>query len=312
MNEKIVSSKKPKLSIINKACFEISGFEKIKNDFYRKLIINGYSPGTYQNYMRQIAHLSLKTGKLPEDSTEQEIEEYLLYLKINKYSYDNYKHTVWGLYLFFRFFSESTRSFKVPRIPAKLSLPIVLSKSECKKLFNSAKSLKNRVLLYLIYSGGLRLSETCNLKWAEIDFSRRKILIKAGKNRKDRYVMLSVYLRKWLIEYRKEYKSVDYVFNGRVEGKPFCSGTIRQIVKEIARKSGIKKNVSCHTLRHSFATHLLEDGVDLVTIKELIGHSRIQHTLIYTHIAQVKITKAKSPLDTLYLKSRHKKVNLNN
>lgn len=302
MNEKLVRSKKPVLSIINKACLEIQGFEKIKNDFHRKLIINGYSVGTYQNYMRQIAHLSLATGKLPEESTELEIEEYLLYLKINKFSYDYYKHTVWGLSLFFRFFDGQTRSYIVPRIPAKLSLPIVLSKFECRKLFCAANSLKHKVLLYLIYSGGLRISETCKLRWAEIDFSRKKILIKSGKNKKDRYVMLSSYLRKWLKKYIEEYKTKEYVFNGRISGTPMSAGTISLIVRNIVRNSGIRKKVSCHTLRHSFATHLLEDGVDLVTIKELLGHSRIQHTLIYTHIAQVKITKAKSPLDTLYKK----------
>jgi len=303
MNGQPELMKKQCLPTVERACLEIPGFETLKNNFYRKVLINGYSKSTYINYIRNIAYVCLSTGKVPMESTDEEIEQYLLYLKLNKdYSEEFFKHTVWGLCLLFRYFDQKERVVRMPKIPRKFTLPIVLSKSECRKFFKATTNLKHKVILYLIYSGGLRAGETCNLKWEEIDFSRKRILIRAGKNRKDRYVMLSDYLIKWLKQYRKEYKPTEYVFNGREEGTPMSKGTLQHIVQDIRKKSLIEKRVSCHTLRHSFATHLLEDGVDLVTIKELLGHTRIQHTLTYTHIAHMQRKKAKSPLDTLYYK----------
>jgi integrase/recombinase XerD len=308
MEEQLTPRKKPELTTIERACIEVPGFDSLQNNFRRKLLINGYSINTYINYIRNIAYVCLSTGKLPCDTTDKEIEQYLLYLKLNKnYSEEFFKHTVWGLCLLFRFTGENDRVVKMPRIPRSLTLPIVLSKSECRKFFRATVNLKHRVILYLIYSGGLRSAETCNLKWKDLDFERKKILIKAGKNRKDRYVMLSGYLIKWLKKYRRKYNPKEFVFNGKNEGKPMAKGTLQHIVKCIRENSCLEKKISCHTLRHSFATHLLEDGVDLVSIKELLGHTRIQHTLRYTHIAHMERIKAKSPLDTLYKKKADRK-----
>jgi integrase/recombinase XerD len=303
MNEQIRVKKKPEIPAVERASRAVTGFETLKNDFKRKMLINGYSMNTYVNYIRNIAYVCLSTGKLPQNTTDNEIEEYLLQVKLNNdYSEDFFKHTVWGLCLLFKLFNQNERVVKMPRIPRKFTLPMVLSKSECRRFFKTPTNLKHKVILLLIYSGGLRAGEACNLKWNDIDFSRRKILIKAGKNRKDRYVMLSLYLTKWLNKYRKEYQPQIFVFNGREAGNPMRRCTLQHIVRNIVRSSGIKKKISSHTFRHSFATHLLEDGVDLVTIKELLGHSRIQHTLTYTHIAYIHRKRAKSPLDTLYYK----------
>jgi integrase/recombinase XerD len=311
MNEQFIKKMKPCLPTVERACLEVPGFETLKNNFRRKAIINGYSKSTYVNYIRNIAYLCLSTGKLPVETTDDEIEQYLLYLKVNtNYSEEYFKHTVWGLCLFFRLMDQKDRIVKMPRIPKRFTLPIVLSKRECRKFFKATENLKHRVILFLIYSGGLRSGETCNLRWKEIDFDRKRILIKAGKNRKDRYVMLSRYLVNWLKEYRKKYKPIEFVFNGKNEGKPMAKGTLQYIVKCIKKNSGIEKKISCHTLRHSFATHLLEDGADLVSIKELLGHTRIQHTLTYTHIAEMPRTKVKSPLDTLYKKKRSHKLSI--
>lgn len=146
------------------------------------------------------------------------------------------------------------------------------------------------------------MDEARRLKWKDIDRSRMQILVRQGKNRKDRYVVLSGYILQGLEKYYRQYKPQVYVFNGNKRGEPMGRRSFQWIINEVVRKSGLKKEVTCHTLRHTFATHLLEDGVDILTIKEQLGHSKIQTTLIYTHIARVERRLAHSPLDTLYNK----------
>ncbi len=146
------------------------------------------------------------------------------------------------------------------------------------------------------------MDETRRLMWKDIDRSRMQIKVNQGKNRKDRYVVLSAYILKGLEKYYCQYQPDTYVFNGNEKGKPLHRRSMQRIIGESVKKAGLKKEVTCHTLRHSFATHLLEDGVDILTIMEQLGHSRIQTTMLYTHIARVKRSLAHSPLDTLYRK----------
>jgi len=167
-------------------------------------------------------------------------------------------------------------------------------------LFKALKDLKSRILLCLIYSAGLRLSEARMVKWEDIDRPRMQVRIKPGKTRKSRCVILSGFLIKGLVQYYRQYSPKTYVFNGSQQGEPLSASSIQLIVKSAVAESGIKKHVTTHTLRHSFATHLLEDGVDIVTIKELLGHSQLRSTLIYLHVAHLEWRNTHSPLDTLY------------
>jgi len=177
-----------------------------------------------------------------------------------------------------------------------------LSKRECKELFKAPKSFKHRFLLAFTYSTGIRLNELRFVKISDIDIDRMKVRIRQGKGKKDRYVVLSGYIKKRLPKYFDSYKPEIYLFEGNTSGHEMAERSIQNIMIEALKKTNIRKQVSLHTLRHSFATHLLEDGVDLYTIQHLLGHSQLRSTIMYLHIAQVIPKSAKSPLDTLYSK----------
>jgi site-specific recombinase XerD len=152
----------------------------------------------------------------------------------------------------------------------------------------------------LIYSAGLRSSEVINLKIADIDFERRSIHIRRSKYNKDRMVPLSEYMVVGLKKYLTLERPLTWLFNGKTLGAPYSAKAISWVMREAVKAAGIAKDVTVHTLRHSYATHLIEDGLNIVTVKDLLGHSKIETTMIYLHIAQCPLVKAHSPLDTLY------------
>jgi len=174
-------------------------------------------------------------------------------------------------------------------------LPVILSKKE---IINVIKNFKHKTILFLIYSAGLRNGELLNLKIGDIDSDAMKIHIRQAKGKKDRYVMLSEKALKLLREYYKLYKPKEFVFEGQKGGK-YSSKSVQNIFKTAVKKTGIKKKASVHSLRHSFATHLLDDGTDIRYIQELLGHKRLETTQIYTHISSYSINKIKSPADKL-------------
>ena len=299
--QRITLKKEHAATQVEKACREVQGFETLSQDLERTMTLNGYSKSTFTNYLRCLAYLSVHCKKLPQDLNDRQIEDYLLKMKKDFAPSESYfKHTVYGLRFLFRFLDQKDRAIKMPRVRSKLNLPVVLSKEECKQLFKALDDLKSRILLCLIYSAGLRLNEARMLKWEDIDRPRMQMRIRPGKTRKSRCVMLSGYLVKGLIKYCRQYGPQTYVFNGSHKGEPLPASSIQLIVKSAVALSGIKKHVTTHTLRHSFATHLLEDGVDIVTIKELLGHSQLRSALTYLHVAHLERRNAHSPLDTLY------------
>jgi site-specific recombinase XerD len=152
----------------------------------------------------------------------------------------------------------------------------------------------------LIYSAGLRSSEVINLKIADIDFERRSIHIRRSKYNKDRMIPLSEYMAHGLKQYLTLERPLTWLFNGKTLGSPYSAKAISWVMREAVKAAGIAKDVTVHTLRHSYATHLIEDGLNIVTVKDLLGHSKIETTMIYLHIAQCPQVKAHSPLDTLY------------
>jgi integrase/recombinase XerD len=296
-------------SITGRAIRTIDGFGTLLEEFRRKMIINGYSMSTYTNYIRCVALLCLNYGTLPENISDSEIDMFLLDLKMNKKPSESYfKQTVGSISTLYRLTLNETRKLKMPRIPRKETLPIVLSKKELRSLFLSINYPKHQLLFMLIYSAGLRSSEVCALRWSDIDFDLMKIFVRAGKNRHDRYVVLSPLLAKALWEFGSRYNAGDYVFYGHRKDLPMARGTVQVIFRNYVRKSGIRKKISPHTLRHCFATHLMEDGIDLFTIKEQLGHVNIRHTIKYIHIVECKKVKAHSPLDTLFRKKKIRKL----
>jgi site-specific recombinase XerD len=232
-----------------------------------------------------------------------EIDSYLYELtKRDTPSATYFKHLVYGLRFLFRLYDLEDKLIKLPSIKQKRKLPVVFSKQEVKALLKAPARLKQRVMLALIYSAGLRISELCELNVSDIDSDRMQIRIKQSKGNKDRYVILSEYLVKGLRKYYLSSKPKQYLFFGRDKNKPISKTAIRSSFHLAVKKAGIKKDCCVHTLRHSFATHLLEDGTDIITIKELLGHSHISTTMEYLHVAKLDRTTAHSPLDTLYNK----------
>jgi len=176
-------------------------------------------------------------------------------------------------------------------------LPVVLSKEEVIDLLQATRNLKHRTILALIYSSGLRIGELLNLKIKDIDLDRNQVFVRQSKGRKDRTVILSEVIRPLLLNYLSTYRPKIYVIEGQNGGR-YSSTSIRTFLKRSCKHAGISKHITPHTLRHSFATHMMENGVSLRHIQSLLGHSKPETTMIYTHVVQKDLLRIKSPLDT--------------
>jgi integrase/recombinase XerD len=190
---------------------------------------------------------------------------------------------------------ESIR-IKRPRMDKKL--PIVLSKEEVKSMIETTRNLKHRTILAVIYSAGLRISEVISLRPSDIDSDRKQIRV-LGKGNKYRYTLLSGNTLDMLRMYWRAYKPVRYLFEGQKKGQPISRGTIQKVFKQSCTRTGIKKQATVHSLRHSFATHLLENGVNLKIIQSLLGHSSLRTTSIYLHVTRFDPSSVKSPFDEI-------------
>jgi site-specific recombinase XerD len=182
----------------------------------------------------------------------------------------------------------------LPNFKREKKLPVILSKEEIKMLISATKNINHRLIIQIGYSADLRVSKIINLKWQDIDFDRNLIHLKRAKGKKDRIVMLSLKVKDVLMNLTL--KKEGYVFLTNRNGK-YTQRTIQKIIKNVATKAGIRKSITPHTLRHSFATHLLENGTDIRYIRDLLGHSDISTTLVYTKVSNKNISKIKSPLD---------------
>jgi len=192
----------------------------------------------------------------------------------------------------------------LPQIKRQSKLPEVLNKREVKELLSAPKYLKHRLILAVLYGCGLRSYELCNLKLSDIDFERNTVLIKQQKGKRDRIVPLGKHLKRGLEKYIKSENPEEWLFNSQITKKGKLQGItpsgIRWIVKENRSKVNTNKKIIPHTLRHTYATHLLEEGLNMLSLKELLGHARIETTLIYLHVANRGSSSKFSPLDTLY------------
>jgi site-specific recombinase XerD len=246
--------------------------------------------------------ISLQYGRLPEDIAEEEINEYLAALASNPKtpSRSTFKHAVYGLRYYFRLIGQNKRAILLPSLKEEFKLPVILNRSELRELFIAPILLKHRILLTLIYSAGLRSQEAVNLKISDVDFERKTIHIRQSKYKKDRMVPLSEYMAKGLRKYFSVEHPYTWIFNGKEPDGRYSVKGLSWVMRQALKKTGITKDVSLHSLRHSYATHLLEDGVNILTIKELLGHVNIDTTMIYLHVANPPSILPHSPLDTLY------------
>ena len=280
---------------------EVPHFKEHMAKFDEQVALKSYAAATVFTYSRSIAQIALYFKKSPLHLEPDEINRYLFELRTKDDKSDTYfKHAVYGLRFFFRIYDLDDKSLRLPALKNNRKLPIVFSQEELKRLFMAPQRLKQRVLLSLIYSAGLRVSEVCKLEIADIDFDRKQIHIRESKNDKSRYVVLGDLIAKGLKKYIVGAKPKVWLFNGREKGSPLGHGAVQQTFRLAMQKANIQKDACVHTLRHSFATHLLEQGVDIVTIKEQLGHARLETTLMYLHVAQVERSLSHSPFDWLY------------
>lgn len=297
-------------TIIFRARVEVAGFADQLDKFEKKLSILGRSRSTFLNYSRHLAKLALHFNCLPSELDEDQITDYLHLLKVehNTPSDSYFKHTVYGLRMLCKVEGIKPHDIGLPSIKGSNKLPVVLSKEEMWRLLRSPDLLKHKILIGLLYGCGLRCKEARSVRLQDLDFDRKMVLVVDGKGKKDRYVPLSEHLIRGLKQYIDAERSDEWLFNGQPmenrKGGDFDSRYsqkgVQWAVSSASKKAGIIKHVNVHTLRHTFATHLLEDGMDIMTLKELLGHERIETTMIYLHIAQSGRRKPFSPLDTLF------------
>lgn len=293
--------KKEYYTIVEQAQDKVPGFKEAYSKFIERVTIDQNSRSLITNYSRNLASLALHFGRVPHAINVDEINSYLYGICVNEKQSESYfKQTVYGLRHWFKLFGLEEQALKMPVIKSAKTLPVVLSKEECRALFKAPRTLKHRFLLALTYSAGLRMNEVRLLKIADIDLDRKQIHVRQGKGKKDRYVVLSKLIASKFQFYLSAVNPTVYLFEGETPGNPMGERSIQYAIKEALHRTEIKKAASMHTLRHSFATHLLEDGVDLHSIQRLLGHTDIHTTLVYIHVAQIKTKLAHSPLDTLY------------
>ena len=277
--------------------------EKLLIQFEQKLILQHYSPNSIKNYkssIKSFLEVAEKKFSHPSELDEVSIEKYVLWkVQKHKIGISHQRMIIASIDKFYT--SVYSKKLNIKHLyPARKSyyLPNYLTIDEVKKLFGQVVNIKHKCIIKLLYGSGLRLSELLHLKVTDIDFKSMIIHVRNSKDNIDRVVMLSKSLLEELRIYFIKHKPLDYLFEGQ-SGGMYSPKSVQVIVKNAASKAGIKKKVTPHTLRHSFATHLLEAGTDIRFIQQLLGHSSIKTTEIYTHIADMTKSKIKSPLDLL-------------
>jgi len=279
--------------------------------FERTVSVLGRSSSTFNNYSRHIAAIALYFGKIPTELDPEQVHDYLFYLqkKSKTPSQTYFKHTVYGLRFLLKSESLPYEFLRLPEIRHEKRVQVVLSKEEVWRMLHACQLLKHKVLIGLLYGCGLRCMEVRSVRLQDLDFDRKSLRVVQGKGKKDRYVPLSDHLIRGLKKYIQAEKPVEYLFNGQPNGAAggdfdsrYSQRGVQWAVKQACKHAGIKKDVHVHTLRHTFATHLLEDGMDIMTLKNLLGHENIETTIEYLQIAQLPTQKVFSPLDTLFAK----------
>ncbi|MFZ7104664.1 MAG: site-specific tyrosine recombinase/integron integrase [Peptococcaceae bacterium] len=276
-----------------------SFLKEIIDTMDNELKLNGYSPKTRKAYLGHVKRFIDFNNKITKDLVGEDIRKYLLFLLETKESTHSYVNQAVSAIKFF--FQEVIKKYDIiinnPRPKREHKLPVVLSQQEVFKILNSVENYKHRAILFLTYSAGLRVGEVVRLKVEDISSERKLIHIRQDKGKKDRYTVLSDIALNILREYFKKYSPEKWLFPGEAEGKHLCERTVQRIFENALFKSGVSKKVSVHSLRHSFATHLLEGGTDLRYIQELLGHKSSKTTEIYTHVSEKDFGRIQSPLD---------------
>jgi site-specific recombinase XerD len=274
---------------------------ELRKQMLQYMQLKNYSKRTIATYLQCLISLSKYYKKPPDVITPQEVGDYL-YLLLQKQQISvstlNQYISAYKVLKVGALGNEWT-GIKLPRPRGEKKLPVVFSKEEIFQLITNTRNIKHRTIIALAYSTGMRQDEICHLRLCDIDPGRMQIRVSCGKGKKDRYTILSGQILEMLRTYWRMYKPVKYLFEGQKKGWPISKSSVQAFFAKIITQSGIQKEASFHTLRHSFATHLLEQGVNLRVIQALLGHSSLRTTTVYTHLVNFDPATIQSPFDTL-------------
>lgn len=288
------------VTIVQQAQDKVTGFAQLYKEMERSINVSGKSKSTLSNYGRQLAHLALHYNQLPTDLDCEQVLDYLHLVKTKgSPSATFFKFTVFGMRYACKMRGLPYQQFSLPVMEGSNKLPVVLNADEVKALIKACDLLKHKLLISLCYGCGLRCAEVRNLRIGDVDTVRAMIHVRQGKGKKDRMLPMGVMLARGIKTYLATEKPDTFLFEGH-DGKEYSQRGAQSAMSQAVKKSGIAKEVSLHTLRHTYATHLLEQGVNILTIKELLGHAHIETTMIYLHLARPSANMAFSPMDTLY------------
>lgn len=269
--------------------------------YQNKLLVKRYSPSTFKVYSHCFQYYLKHFSENIDALSEKDIENYLLNVIVPKYGKSTQNQHINAIKFYYEQVLKLPRTKYIIERPRKdFKVPVVLDRFEAEALLNQLTNKKHFCIIALLYSCGLRIGELLNLKIQDIDSKRMLIQIKCSKGNKDRLIPLPKSILQLLREYYRIYQPKAYLFEG-VDGQKYSPSSVRKIIKRAAKKAKINKDLCAHTLRHSYATHLLESGTDLRLIQKLLGHSNIKTTEIYTHVSNSQLKKVTSPFDYLNL-----------
>lgn len=286
-----------------------SEMHDLLSNYTHVLIVQRYSWSTVTSYTSAIVRFQHFMGNFDiAEGTAQDVNRFLAHISRNKISYNEINRFCSAIKFYYSkvLYKLDFEIDKIKRPRRSSTLPKVLSKRQVKQMFQQIDNKKHLCMLFLLYNGGLRSGELVKTRMQDIMWDRSQLFIEGAKGKKDRIVMLGEVMKEMLKDYVEEYKPTYWLFEGQSKGKPYSGNSLRLIVKRAASAAGITQKVTTHTLRHCFATHLLESGTNLRLIQELLGHSNIKTTLIYTHVSQDSASSVISPLDTLSFKKQQK------
>lgn len=275
----------------------------LRNQLIQQMQLKGYSPVTIKTYVSCISRIASHYNAPADQLSIDQIRDYILFgITEKKLSKPWMNATISAVKLLFcDVLKREWNRLDLPRPSKDKKVPVILSKEEVQRIINSKKNIKHRAILMLTYSGGLRLGEVSTLKITDIDSDRMLIHLRKAKGDKDRYTILSPVALDLLRNYYRLYRPKEWLFEGNLPGNAISTRTVQVIFKQALVKSNVQKKVSLHTLRHSFATHLVEQGVALPIIQQMMGHRSLKTTSGYLHVQQYSIQGVKSPLDSLVI-----------
>lgn len=267
----------------------------------KNILIAGRAQRTFDNYSGYLAIFVENVKKMPEDATNEEINDFLFQVlkKHPSNSQSSIRTHVYALRCYFRLLGMEDRFAKLPKLKIRQKLPVVLSEDEVRKILTSIKNDMHRIMLATMYSLGMRIGELMNLKWDNVYLDRRQVYITQAKGVKERVIPMGEVLFLALSNLYKVRQS-EYVFHSAISKRKITHRNVRYVIDKGMKAAGIeRKGISPHVFRHSYATHLLEMGLDIITLKRLLGHSKIVNTELYLHVAQINPSAPFSPLDVL-------------